>query len=99
MKHIFTRFRATGFLWVLPGFLMIAAVFAMPARAAQVDCLPTQQGLLKIPEIASKGGVLRGTILLDDVQERVNFRTPPQSIPGSLAARTADTCFPQYVRA
>jgi FtsP/CotA-like multicopper oxidase with cupredoxin domain len=99
MKHLFTRFRATGPLWPLLGFLMIAAAFAMPARAAQMDCLPTQQALVKIPEIVTKGGVLRGTILLDDVQERVNFRTPPQSIPGSLAARTADSCFPQYVRA
>ena len=54
---------------------------------------------MKIPEIVSSGGRLRGTILLNDQEESVNFRTPPQSLPGDLTQRTADTCFSQYMRA
>ena len=85
-----------GYLTVL---LALIAFQVLPAMAAPVDCVPMQQDLVKIPEIAASGGRLRGTILLNDQQERLNFRTPPQSLPGDLTQRTADTCFPQYVRA
>src|SRR5438270_57631 len=40
------------------------------------------QPLVKIHEIVSTNGVLRGTILLSDHQERMAFRTPPNA-PGS----------------
>jgi hypothetical protein len=40
------------------------------------------QPLVKVPEIVSSNGVLRGTVLLSDRQERMAFRTPPTA-PGS----------------
>ena len=86
-------------LLILIGIAAIVGSHALSARAQQVDCLPMQQSLVKIPEIVSSDGFLRGTILLNDQLERINFRTPPQSVPGDLTQRTADTCFAQYVRA
>ena len=52
--------------------------------------------LPKVPEIISKGGVLRGTILLSDQQERIAFRSPPGNVPGTPC--TYQVCQPQYVR-
>jgi hypothetical protein len=54
------------------------------------------QPLVKIPEIVSSNGVLRGTVLLSDRQERVAFRTPPTA-PGSDEMKH-QVCQPQYVR-
>jgi FtsP/CotA-like multicopper oxidase with cupredoxin domain len=89
-------------LWIglTSATLIAASGFPLQsAQAASVDCLPMQQPLVKIPEIVSHNGVLRGTMLLNDELQRVNFRTPPQSVPGDLTQRTADTCFAQYMRA
>src|SRR5207244_2089463 len=84
---------------LLSAAIALASLPALSALAAPVDCLAMQQPLVKIPEIVSSGGRLRGTILLNDQEERVNFRTPPQSLPGDLSQRTADTCFSQFMRA
>ena len=43
---------------------------AAPAQAA-IDCLPLGQPLLKVPELVSQDGVLRGTMLLSDEQQRI----------------------------
>lgn len=86
-------------LWILTVLAVMSGFPALSAQAASVDCLPMQQPLVKIPEIVSGGGRLRGTVLLNDELQRVNFRTPPQSVPGDLTKRTANTCFAQYMRA
>src|SRR6516225_11065310 len=54
------------------------------------------QPLVKIHEIVSTNGVLRGTILLSDHQERMAFRTPPNA-PGPDEMKH-QVCQPQYVR-
>src|SRR3954454_16830805 len=76
----------------------IAGFLAGPAHAAPIDCLPMQQALIKIPEIASDNGVLGRTILLTDELHPVPTRTPPQSVPGDLTQRTANACFAQCLR-
>jgi len=71
--------------------------FALPARAQEtVPCPPEQQSLLKIPELVSQNGVLRGTMMLSDEKEAIPFRQPPQSRPGDTG--TTIKCQPQYVR-
>jgi FtsP/CotA-like multicopper oxidase with cupredoxin domain len=71
---------------------------ALPAHAA-VDCPPMSAPLLRIPEFVSQNGVLRGSILLSDEQQRIVFRTPTSTgvnrpgLPG-----THFVCNPQYVR-
>ena len=83
--------------------LVTAAIIGLPvlsARAAPVDCLPIQQTLVKIPEIVTDGaGHLRGTVLLNDQEERVTFRIPlgGGNVPG--APNTKFTCLPQFMRA
>lgn len=85
---------------LLAAIVAIMGLSAMSARAQQtVDCLPMQQPLVKIPEIVSHNGRLHGTILLNDELQRINFRTPLNSLPGDLTQQTGDTCFAQYVRA
>jgi FtsP/CotA-like multicopper oxidase with cupredoxin domain len=76
----------------------LVLLYALPAHAA-VDCPPMSRPLLKVPELVSHSGVLRGTILLHDEQERILFRTPTQA--GTNRPGTPDThfaCNPQYVR-
>jgi FtsP/CotA-like multicopper oxidase with cupredoxin domain len=75
----------------------VVPFFAAPARAQEfVPCPPDQQSLLKIPELASQNGFLRGTIVLSDEKEAIPFRQPPQSRPGDSG--TTIKCQPQYVR-
>jgi FtsP/CotA-like multicopper oxidase with cupredoxin domain len=79
--------------------IAVVAIFVLPAQAqAQefVPCPPDQQSLLKIPELASQYGFLRGTLVLSDEKEAIPFRQPPQSRPGD--AGTTIKCQPQYVR-
>jgi len=64
---------------LVPGCLCVVIVASSVAGAlgacAPVDCLPMQQALVKIPEIVTDGaGHLRGTVVLNDQEERVNFR-------------------------
>jgi hypothetical protein len=73
---------------------------ALPARAQEQPCLPTQQDLVKIPEIATDGqGHLRGTIQLIDQQELIPYRIPlgAGNVPGG--ANTKIVCLPQFMRA
>src|SRR6516165_5753572 len=98
MHRRFTR-DLTVCLPILLAGLAFAVLAAPTARAQQLDCLPTQQPLVKIPEIDARNGTLRGTVLLGDEEQRMTFRVPPQSIPGSLTQRTATACLSQYVRA
>jgi FtsP/CotA-like multicopper oxidase with cupredoxin domain len=59
-----------------------ALIALMPSAQAQgVVCPPISQPLVKIPEIVSENGVLRGTVMLQDVQLRMLFRIP-QTTPG-----------------
>jgi FtsP/CotA-like multicopper oxidase with cupredoxin domain len=85
---------------VMP-WLALAAFAAMaltvaPAQAQFIPCLPMGQPLLKIPEFVSSNGVLKATVLLQSVQQRLTFRQPSNTIPG--AAGTSILCSPQYVR-
>jgi FtsP/CotA-like multicopper oxidase with cupredoxin domain len=76
----------------------VAVLGAAPARAAgPVECPPVMQPLVKIPEIAAVGHRLKGTILLNDQEERVIFRRPPTATPGAPSA--TQTCYVQYMRA
>ena len=79
---------------VAAGFSLLAA----PAQAQWINCIPASPppALVKIPELISAGGVLRGTIILGDEQQRLTFRQPPQSQPGQSG--TSTNCAPQYVR-
>lgn len=81
----------------LAGLALVPALVALQSIAAQAGpCLPTGQPLLKIPEIASKNGILSGTLVLTDEQRRLIFRSPG-SKPGTPNS-TVD-CQPQRVRA
>src|SRR5262245_29722134 len=71
-----------------------AALIALTpsAQAQGVVCPPISQPLVKIPELVSQNGVLRGTVLLQDVQLRMLFRIPqivrgravPPGVPGAI---------------
>ena len=82
----------------VPATLLLAPVLvAASLAAAHADpCLPVSQPLLKIPELVSKNGVLRGTVVLTDEQRRLIFRSPGKTPgqPGSFF-----DCQPQRVRA
>ena len=82
---------------LLVGLPLGAAIAALQAVAAQAGpCLPQSQPLLKIPELAAKNGVLRGTVVLTDEQRRLIFRSPGTK-PGAPGAFF--DCQPQRVRA
>jgi len=78
--------------------LLLAPVFVAVslAGAHAAPCLAVSQPLLKIPELAAKNGVLRGTVVLTDEQRRLIFRSPGTrpGQPGSFF-----DCQPQRVRA
>ena len=78
----------------------LAAMAAQPASAQTLECLPQSQPLVKIPEFVAQNGVLRGTVMLQAVQERMVFRIPtlngkavPPGTPGAIYQ-----CLPQNVR-
>jgi FtsP/CotA-like multicopper oxidase with cupredoxin domain len=87
-------------LQALPAQAQAPAAPAQPAQAQPVQppsCDPLiGKRLIKVPEIVSNKGVLKGTILLSDQQVLMGFRTPPQSEPGQTG--TFQVCQPQYVR-
>jgi FtsP/CotA-like multicopper oxidase with cupredoxin domain len=86
----------------LAACVLAMAALVLPSLAhaqATVPCEPTGVNLQKdvrIPEIDSVGGVLRGTFVLTDAQQRLTFRQPPGDQPGQ--AGTTITCAPQYLR-
>ena len=106
------RVRARNYLTASAGVLALMLPFppahaqAPPTATPATGSTPPQgllscdpiigQPLAKVPEIVSSNGVLRGTILLSDRQERIAFRTPPTA-PGSDEMRH-QVCQPQYVR-
>jgi FtsP/CotA-like multicopper oxidase with cupredoxin domain len=77
--------------------IVVVMLHASPARAQEfVPCPDEQQPLVKVPELASQGGKLRGTIVLSDEQERIPVRQPSNTLPGDPG--TVTKCQPQYVR-
>jgi FtsP/CotA-like multicopper oxidase with cupredoxin domain len=95
---------------------LVAAIFvlALPARAqstaaapaapsnGQIACPRPQQPLVKIPELVSKDGRLRATVVATSEFDRVGTRTPARlnggaTQPGDPNAYTA--CFGQWLRA
>lgn len=99
--------------WCLGAVAVVLLLQVMQATAQTPTpnpvCAPQQPGLLscapitgtplpKIPEFISSNGVLRGTILLSDQQQRIAFRTPAGfgNVPGLPC--TYQVCQPQYVR-
>ncbi len=88
------RRRVQQGLAALSGTTALLLLQAAAAHAA--PCLPISQPLIKVPELVSKNGVLRGTILLTDEQRRLIFRSPgaKPGQPGSFF-----DCQPQRVRA
>jgi FtsP/CotA-like multicopper oxidase with cupredoxin domain len=81
-------------LWLPAAAISLAVTLVQALPLYALDCLPEQQDLVKIPELISKDGKLRGTILLGDEQQRLTFRQPPATKPGEGTIN----CFPQYVR-
>jgi FtsP/CotA-like multicopper oxidase with cupredoxin domain/plastocyanin len=67
-----------------------------PPPTSQVPCLPPKQPLVKIPEIISKDGRLRATLIAGTEQVRMPSRNPPGLQPGDQNAYQA--CFPEWVR-
>jgi len=69
----------------------------------QIPCARTQQPLVKIPELVSKGGRLRATVTATSEFDRIGTRTPGSvnggspTQPGDPNAYTA--CYGQWVRA
>jgi len=97
--------------------LALTALSALPARAqttptpatppatSQIPCLAPQQSLVRIPEIVSKNGRLRATLISGTDQVRMPSRyTNPAYQPKPLQPiQTGDpgsmqVCFPQWVR-
>ena len=73
-----------------------AMLAALPAHAQWIDCPAENPMLVRVPELISQGGRLRGTLVLGDEEQRLTFRQPPQSLPGQQG--TTIQCAPQYVR-
>ncbi|HEU0215139.1 MAG TPA: multicopper oxidase domain-containing protein [Stellaceae bacterium] len=91
---------ARGLVFLLIALAAGLCMAAVPARAQQQPCPPTQENLVKIPEIVTDGqGHLRGTIQLIDQQELVPYRIPlgGGNVPGG--ANTKIACLPQFMRA
>jgi FtsP/CotA-like multicopper oxidase with cupredoxin domain len=72
-----------------------AILLIAPGLAAQtVTCPPLNQELIRVPELISDKGKLRGTIVVSAEQERITFR-----VPASAPSPTSTSqCFPQWVR-
>ena len=57
-------------------FLFVLAVLLAQVLSAQsqIDCLPTGQNLVKIPElVSSPDGKLHATLVVTDEQQRITF--------------------------
>ena len=95
--------RLRGASAVLVG-LAFALLGTAPASAQWIPCLGdattpnqpwTAPDLPTIPELISKDGKLRGTVLLTDEQQRLTFKVPPGAAPSDS---NTIRCAPQYVR-
>jgi FtsP/CotA-like multicopper oxidase with cupredoxin domain len=100
-------FRASNSPCWLSAMLPVMAlvlVQTLPVRAEQdqpvgtLSCLDPGLPLVKIPELVSTNGILRGTILLTDQERRLAFRWPPgrNNVPGKPGLTYR--CEPQFVR-
>lgn len=74
---------------------------APPPSTSQIPCLAPQQLLVRIPEIVSKNGRLRATLISGTEQVRIPMRYPltfdsKPSQPGD--PQTFQACFPEWVR-
>jgi FtsP/CotA-like multicopper oxidase with cupredoxin domain/plastocyanin len=87
--------------------LALTGLAAIPARAqtptSQIPCLPVQQPLLRIPELISNGGRLRGTLISGTEQVRMPMRYPLSAKADGKPSQPGDpanfqACFPEYVR-
>jgi len=86
----------------IAALIAAALLIALPAAAQQgnqVSCDPIMgKPFVPVPELVTNGGVLKGTILLADQEQRIAFRQPTGfgNVPGrpGLVFR----CFPQHVR-
>ncbi len=72
-----------------------------PPPTSQIPCLAPQQPLVRIPEIISKDGRLRATLIAGTEQVRMPSRNPTSfdgkpSQPGD--PQTFQGCFPEWVR-
>lgn len=93
--------------------VVLSALSGLPARAqtpsptppptptSQIPCLAPQQPLVKIPELVSKDGRLRATLIAGTEQVRMPSRNPTSfdgkpSQPGD--PQTFPGCFPEWVR-
>jgi FtsP/CotA-like multicopper oxidase with cupredoxin domain len=83
-------------MWLVAALALAGAtcIQAVPAQAQWITCAPENQDLVRVPELISQGGRLRGTIILSDEQERLTFRQPPGDQPGTGRIQ----CAPQYLR-
>src|SRR5690349_18166192 len=101
----------SGHAVVLYVACLVAGLLQAPIAQAQTlpaPATPPLQGiscdrligqvLVKVPEIVSSNGVLKGTIRLADQQVVMAFRVPPGfgNVPGKPGSR--QVCQPQYVR-
>lgn len=91
---------------ILPGWLaavpVAAALLLLQAPAAHaLDCLPTSQPLVKIPEIVTQNGILRGTMVLTAERQRLIFRSPQVNGKAARPGNPSATyqCQEQIVRA
>jgi FtsP/CotA-like multicopper oxidase with cupredoxin domain/plastocyanin len=98
--------------------LALSALSALPVRAqttsptptSQIPCLAPQQPLVKIPEIISKDGKLRATLIAGTEQVRMPSRNPTSFVidpstnpPTRQPSQPGDPqafpgCFPEWVR-
>ena len=84
--------RRTGRLAVSLFGLAVLGVMVLPASPAHaqgqfIQCIDPGQPLLRIPEIVSQNGKLRGVITLRTVANRMNL------------GATGSQCVPQFMRA
>jgi FtsP/CotA-like multicopper oxidase with cupredoxin domain len=98
------RPHAIALLRILTGWLAPAVLtLVLPAAAAaqSINCTPAEQPLVKIPELVTQSGMLKGTLVLNAERQRLIFRLPQLNgkavRPGNPAATYQ--CQQQVVRA
>jgi FtsP/CotA-like multicopper oxidase with cupredoxin domain len=75
-------------------FILLAMLLALSLTAQTVPCPPLNPDFVKVPELVSKDGKLRGTVRVVAQQESIATRIPP-----SVASSTSTfDCYPQWVR-
>jgi FtsP/CotA-like multicopper oxidase with cupredoxin domain len=75
-------------------FILLGLMLVQGLTAQTVPCPPLHPDLIRIPELVSKDGKLRGTLVVKAQQESIATRVPPSA---PTAASTFE-CYPQWVR-